>query len=205
MVIFIKTIGIIMRNFQENNKKFIGTRKDLFRKLYVYNVKVIGIPVDNDYAKTIELVNECDGIILSGGDNFIDEDFLLVKYLHKNNIPTLGICLGMQTMARCFSDLEEVDVVNHKLSDSNGHYINIYKDTLLYKIMKTDRIFVNSRHKSAIIDTNLCISSRAEDNIIEAVEDSEKKFFLGVEWHPESLADLYSKKLFDYFIDVCNK
>lgn len=194
-----------MRNFQENNKKFIGTRKDLFRKLYDYNVKVIGIPVDNDYAKTIELVNECDGIILSGGDNFIDEDFLLVKYLHKNNIPTLGICLGMQTMARCFSDLEEVDVVNHKLSDSNGHYINIYKDTLLYKIMKTDRIFVNSRHKSAIIDTNLCISSRAEDNIIEAVEDSEKKFFLGVEWHPESLADLYSKKLFDYFIDVCNK
>ena len=42
--------------------------------------------------------------------------------------------------------------------------------------MKTDRILVNSRHKSAIIDTNLCISSRAEDNIIEAVEDSEKKF-----------------------------
>lgn len=194
-----------MRNFQENNKKFIGTRKDLFRKLYDYNIKVIGIPVDNDYIKTIELVNECDGIILSGGDNFIDEDFLLVKYLHKNNIPTLGICLGMQTMARCFSDLEEVDVVNHKLSDSNGHYIKIYKDTLLYKIMKTDRIFVNSRHKSAIIDTNLCISSRAEDNIIEAVEDSEKKFFLGVEWHPESLDDLYSKKLFDYFIDVCNK
>ena len=109
MVIFIKTIGIIMRNFQENNKMFIGTRKDLFRKLYDYNVKVIGIPVDNDYAKTIKLVNECDGIILSGGDNFIDEDFLLVKYLHKNNIPTLGICLGMQTMARCFSDLEEVD------------------------------------------------------------------------------------------------
>jgi len=205
MVIFIKTIGIIMRNFHENNKKFVGTRKDLFRKLYDYNIKVIGIPVDNDYIKTIELVNECDGIILSGGDNFIEQDFLLVKYLHKNNIPTLGICLGMQTMARCFSDLEEVDVVNHKLSDSNGHYINIYKDTLLYKIMKTDRIFVNSRHKSAIIDTNLCISSRAEDNIIEAVEDSEKKFFLGVEWHPESLADLYSKKLFDYFIDVCNK
>jgi len=32
-------------------------------------------------------------------------------------------------------------------------------------------------------------------------EDANKKFFLGVEWHPESLNDENTKKLFEYFIN----
>lgn len=164
---------------------------------------MIGIPLANDFSKTIELIKECNGIILSGGDNFIDKDYLLVKYLHDNNIPTLGICLGMQAMAQYFSSEVEIDVINHKLNDCDGHFINIYENSLLHKIMKKNRIFVNSRHKSAVIDTKLVISARSDDNVIEAIEDSTKHFFLGVEWHPESLNDLYSERLFDYFINVC--
>ena len=34
------------------------------------------------------------------------------------------------------------------------------------------------------------------------IEDLSKKFFLGVEWHPESLNDENTKKLFDYFINI---
>ena len=204
MVINIKTIGIILRKFSENNKDFIGTRKDLFEKIYKYDVKVIGIPIDNNFEKNLELINECSGIILSGGDNFSENDFLLVKYLYENDIPTLGICLGMQSMALSFSSFDEINVKNHKLSNQEGHFVNIKENSLLYKIMKTDRIFVNSRHKSAIIDTLLFISAKSDDGVVEAIEDNSKKFFLGLEWHPESLNDLYSKKLFDYFINICN-
>ncbi len=62
MVIKIKTIGIIIREFKENNIEFIGTRYDLFNSLYQFNVNLIGIPINIDYNKLIESVNLCDGI-----------------------------------------------------------------------------------------------------------------------------------------------
>ena len=191
-----------MRNFKENNKNFIGVREDLFRSFYAYEIDLIGIPIDNNFEKIKSIIDLCDGVILSGGDKFMKNDFLLVEYLYKINKPTLGICLGMQGMARYFSKKEEINILNHQKSDLDGHYINILKDSLLYKILGNSRIFVNSRHKSAIVDTNLIIGAKSDDLIIEEVEDKSKKFFLGVQWHPESIKDEYSKKLFDYFIKI---
>ena len=202
MVINIKTIGIILRNFEENNKKFIGTREDLFKIFYNYNINVIGIPINNDFIKTKELVKLCDGVVLSGGDDFLDQDFKIVNYLYNENIPTLGICLGMQTMGRVFSNKNEVDICGHLNNELYVHDINIEKNSLLYKIVRKNKIKVNSRHKSAIADTSLFISAKSDDEVIEAIEDLSKKFFLGVEWHPESLNDENTKKLFDYFINI---
>lgn len=52
-----------------------------------------------------------------------------------------------------------------------------------------------------IPNTDLDIVAYSEDEIIEAIEDKKKKFFIGVQWHPESLTyDEYSNKLFDFFI-----
>ena len=198
-----KTIGIILRGFEENRKKFIGTRKDLFNSLYKYDINVMGIPINNDFKKIINLVNLCDGIILSGGDNFIHNDFLLVEYLYKKNIPTLGICLGMQIMAKYFSKLDEVKVFNHQSNNKYVHEIIINEESLLYKILKKDKIMVNSRHNSAIEDTSLDIVAKSNDNVIEAVEDKNKRFFVGVQWHPESLDDINTKNLFEYFINIC--
>lgn len=49
--------------------------------------------------------------------------------------------------------------------------------------------------------TELDCVAYSEDGIIEAIEDKTKRFFIGVQWHPESLInDEYSNKLFDYFI-----
>lgn len=201
-MINIKNIGIIIRNFEENNKKFIGTRKDLFRVFYQYDVNVMGIPISKNFEKTKELVGLCDDIVLSGGDDFTYQDFLLVDYLYENDIPTLGICLGMQTMAKYFSDIDEIDIQNHLSKEKYVHSINIKKNSLLYDILQQENILVNSRHKSAIIQTDLNISALSDDYVIEAVEDTSKKFFLGVEWHPESLNDEFSQKLFDYFVNL---
>lgn len=205
MVIFIKTLGIILRNFEENNKSFIGTRKDLFEYLNNYDVNLIGIYINESFEKVKEIIKKCDGIILSGGDNFTINDYLVVDYLYQKDIPTLGICLGMQAMAKCFSNHEEINVLNHLSNEKYVHYINIEKNSLLYEILNEDRILVNSRHKSAIIETKLDIVARSDDGIIEAVLDNTRKFFLGLEWHPESVDDIYSKKILDNFINVVKK
>ena len=202
MVVNIKNIGVIIRNFEESNKKFIGSRRDLFECLYMYDINVIGIPITNEIDKIINLVSLCDGVILSGGDNFLNNDFLLIDYLYKKDIPTLGICLGMQGMGRYLFNKEEEDINNHFSEDKYVHHINIKQDSLLFKIVGKNRILVNSRHKSGFKDNNIFVSSLSDDGIIESVEDNSKKFFLGVEWHPESIKDKYSNKIFDYFINI---
>jgi len=172
---------------------------------YKYNINVIGIPITNDFAKTKNLIDMCDGVVLSGGDNFTYQDFLLVDYLYENDIPTLGICLGMQTMAKLFSDVDEIEISGHINNDKYVHNVNVDKNSLLYKILQKERIRVNSRHKSAIIKTDLLVSALSDDFVIETVEDNSKRFFLGVEWHPESLTDENSEKIFNYFVKILNE
>lgn len=201
MVIKIKTVGIIIREFKENNIEFIGTRYDLFNSLYQFNVNLIGIPINIDYNKLIESVNLCDGIILSGGSKFDENDFKLIKYLVEKNIPTLGICLGMQSMAEYFNDKREIKVNNHYSTNKYVHKVKIKKGSRLYDILNKEEILVNSRHHTGIPYTNMLISAKSEDNIIEAVELSHLKYFIGLEWHPESINDNNSYLIFKSFIN----
>lgn len=150
----------------------------------------------NDY------LNICDGFILQGGDDIEDDNIKLLDILYKINKPVLGICLGMQEMG-VFSSGKLVDIDNHL---GNGlHEIIIDKNSLLYRIIGKDKILVNSRHKSMINDTDLFVSSKSMDNVIESIEDNNKKFFLGVQWHPENMYnDDDTRKIFDYFIKMCH-
>lgn len=197
-----KKIGIILREFTENNIPFMGNRFDLWKILNEFDVECIGIPISFEFDKIKRSINDCDGIILPGGSVFYENDFKIIDYLYKKNIPTLGICLGMQSMAEYFNNKQEIEVKNHYQTEKYVHLVRIKKDTLLYKIMGKERIMVNSRHHSAIPYTTLTINAISPDGIIEGVEDITQKFFLGVQWHPETLNDNDSYLLFKYFISI---
>ena len=192
-----KKVGIVIRDFEENDKLFVGCRKDLVDTLSKYPVQILFIPIYFPFEQIIDLISLCDGVILSGGDHFYDNDFLLVKYLYEKDIPTLGICLGMQTMAITFGGKEIRVGVNHY---HDNHEVLVRQNTRLYQILKKDCILVHSRHKTGVIDTTLKVSAKSLDGIIEAVEDSSKKFFWGLEWHPESLQNKNSDLIFEAFI-----
>ena len=100
----------------------------------------------------------------------------------------------------------EVDINHFKRGEKYVHKLNIKKDTLLYKIIGKEEITVNSRHNYHI-DTinNLKVSAYSEDNLIEAVEVSNKKFVLGIQWHPESMLDYddSANKIIEAFINSC--
>ena len=191
-------IGIIGR---KNDDK-ITFNKEIIDVINKYNFIPLGIIVDfkndsnNEFKKIKPLIDLCSGIILQGGSDYYDIDIIITKYLHKNNIPTLGICLGMQTMAMAFNGIMS-DIIDHKSNNLYVHEININKNSKLYKIIKKNKITVNSRHQSYIVSTDLSISSKA--NIIESIEDSNKNFFIGVQWHPETLMDKNSILLFNSF------
>ena len=188
-------IGIVTRK----SKSYTGKCIDLvYTDIISSVIKSGGIPIgiNNDIDMYI---NICDGYIFQGGDDINDKNIEMIKILREKNIPVLGICLGMQEMGRGI--LKDID--NHL---NKMHIVIVSKDSLLHRIVGEDRILVNSRHKSAIKDTDLCVSGRSDDGIIEAIEDNTRRFFLGVQWHPENMYDLdsNSRKIFDYFIKMCH-
>lgn len=196
-----KKIGIIVRSFEENGKWFVGCRKDVLDVFDNYSVDIILIPIYFSFKYIKSLLKLCDGVILTGGNKFHPNDFLLVRYLYHYDIPTLGICLGMQIMALSLGYGHEIDVgYIHQLKNNEVHNICIKKDSLLYKIIGENKISVNSRHYTGISSTNLDICAISEDSVIEAVEAPNKRFFLGLQWHPESLKDKKSDLIFLSFI-----
>lgn len=148
-----------------------------------------------------QMLDSCDGVILQGGKDFYEYDLKAAKYLYEKNIPTLGICLGMQTMACVFNGkLEKMDTTHHHQLADYVHPVSIDPFSKLYSIIKKETIMVNSRHYDEITCTDLKVVAIDED-VIEAVEDSKKKFFIGVQWHPESIDDENSRALFQAFFD----
>lgn len=201
MVIKIKTIGIILREFTENDIDFLGNRSDLYKALDSFNTNLIGIPININWFKIKNVVSLCDGIILPGGSSINTNDFKLIEYLIQKNIPTLGICLGMQTMAQYFNNKQEIKVDNHYNTNKYVHKVIINTKSKLYDIVKQKEIEVNSRHHYAIPHTNMLINAKSEDNVIEGVELPYLKFFIGIEWHPESTFDSKSYQIIKQFIN----
>ena len=139
-----------------------------------------------------------------GGDDFEKYDLDALKYIYDIDKPVLGICLGMQLMGVLF-DGYLIDINNHKKILSYVHSVKINRNSKAYNIFKKDIIKVNSRHKSVVKNTKLKVSGISNDGYIEIVEDSNKKFFIGVQWHPENMIeyDDIQKNIYKYFIKNC--
>lgn len=150
--------------------------------------------LDRDKLIIDNILKICDGFVIPGGSTESYLDKYIIEYATKNNIPILGICLGMQEMSS-FLDLEEVP--NHNKSNRYVHKVNIDKNSLLYKIFKKD-IYVNSRHNYKIKNLNgYKVVGRCLD-VIEAIEKEDNTFNVGIQWHPE---DIDNEELFNYFIN----
>lgn len=197
-------IGIVTRPvYSEENYNMYGVYEDITTAVKGAGGIPVGIVLNTDN----EILNKIDGLIFQGGDDFTAYEKELIKTAYEKNIKTLGICLGMQLMGITFNGYLK-DIANHKYKDRNYvHKIQIKKDSLLYDIFKKEKIMVNSRHKSALVDTSLNVTAISEDNVIEAIESKDKDFFLGVQWHPESMIkyDANSIELFKYFVDRCRE
>ena len=188
----------------------IPNQKQLYNKKKIKNLKV----TEKRYLKKI--VNKIDGLLLQGGNTWHQYDEYIYKYALKKNIPILGICMGMQmickidvTNSKKNDNLEKnLTYINHNQTKKYVHKVRILNNTNLSKIIKKDIIYVNSRHNYHVKKVNnLSVTAYSNDGFIEGVEYKNKKFVIGVEWHPESTFDndAFSKRLFKSFIKSCKK
>ena len=74
------------------------------------------------------------------------------------------------------------------------HYVNIVKNTKFHKLLKKDRIIVNSYHYAGItkntISKELIINTISDDGIIEGFEIPNKNIF-GFQYHIEKHEELF--------------
>ncbi len=71
-----------------------------------------------------------------------------------------------------------------------------------------DELDVNSFHHQAIarLGEGLEVTARAPDGTIEAVEDPNRRFLIGVQWHAETLVQRpYEASLFRHFVAACRR
>ena len=86
-------------------------------------------------------------------------------------------------------------LITHKIKTKEGSIIN--------KIIGDN--YVNSRHNYHVVDIgNYNVSAYSEDGYIEAIEYPNKKFVVGVQWHPEDMIDFDKNELnlIKYFIET---
>ena len=126
------------------------------------------------------------------------QELLLTRLAADRQIPILGICRGIQTMNAAFggplyqdihSQMEGTRIKHSQELDRSyaSHTVTIEKDTLLHHLFKADTIAVNSFHHQAVKKAapGFRVCARATDGVIEAMESTEYKSMLGVQWHPE--------------------
>ena len=88
------------------------------------------------------------------------------------------------------------------------HNVNIVKDSLVYELSKKESMQVNSIHSmiatKEMVEPFAKVSSTSDDGLVESFEVSNKKFVVGIKWHPElMLEEEFTNNLFSKFVDAC--
>src|SRR5947209_2014958 len=175
-------------------------------QLYVEAVEGAGgapilVPLDLSEESLRSIYEHLDGLLLPGGDDVaperyghdrhpmlgeVDErrdhlEITLASWALEDDLPTLGICRGIQVLAvaaggTLYQDLpsELQDVLAHDVRDFGRdhlcHPVAVGKGTLLAEALGGASITVNSFHHQAVRDLppGFVVSARADDGVIEA-------------------------------------
>lgn len=221
-----RLIGIVGRAYyNRDNQEIIQTHDALRRYLNLRDdvVCITLLPTNQECLLDLEqgedyvdpkldyILDKCDGFIVPGGTNAYHFDEYVINYAIENDKPLLAICLGFQTLCNMFAkDRNKFDMTtkaegesHYGKKDEYKHEIIIEDYTRLRSIIGEERIRVDSVHHD-ICDfemNTLKVVAKAPDGVLEAVEYPNKRFIMGVQWHPEYLVDENSKKILDSFID----
>ena len=162
----------------------------------------------NELYRQIDL---CDGFILQGGLYSANYEIEMAKRIIELDKPLIGICAGFNNILRAIgTDVIEDKNKSHDIYDKEyRHKISIIKGTKLFGLIEKEEYSVNSIHSMIApkekVEKYARISAISYDDLVESFELDNKKFVMGIKWHPElMLADEIPNKLFKEFISKCS-
>jgi putative glutamine amidotransferase len=129
--------------------------------------------------------------------------------------PLLGICGGQQLLNVALGgDLIQhipdavPDCLAHEQPNPRtepGHSVAVLAGSRLHAIGGALRLEVNSAHHQAAgaVGAGVTVSARAPDGVVEAIEMAERRFCIGVQWHPEYRISAADDALFAALVGAC--
>lgn len=126
-----------------------------------------------------------------------EAELVMARLAYQRQIPILGICRGIQTLAIALGGKVAQDIqvsVKHDQDADRSeptHTVQLMDGSVLRDLYQRENIFVNSFHHQAVSDPGSCfwVTAKAVDGTIEAMESQDGKSIMGVQWHPEWLGE----------------
>jgi gamma-glutamyl-gamma-aminobutyrate hydrolase PuuD len=198
---------------------------DYVRAVEQAGARALLVPPSEDGLE--ETLDALDGLIFSGGSDLdphlygqephaetdavvVERDraeLALLQGALARDMPVLAICRGSQVLnvARGGDLVQHLpDVVgDEKHKHTPGvfadHDVSIADGTRLGKLLGGDHAPVKSHHHQGFgrLGEGLRAAARADDGTVEALEDPDARFAVGVLWHPEAGGD---RKLFEALV-----
>jgi putative glutamine amidotransferase len=188
--------------------------------------RAVLVPPDDDGIE--EVLDALDGLIFSGGNDMTPDaygaeadpetngtnpardrgELALLTAALERDLPVLAICRGVEVLnvVRGGDLVQHLpDVVGHEehrtvAGEFSEHAVRVDPESRLGRVSGS----VKSHHHQGLgrIGEGLREVAWAEDGVVEAVEDSEKPFVVGVLWHPEAGED---QRLFEQLVEAARK
>ena len=134
----------------------------------------------------------------------------VINWALDSHTPLLGICRGAQLLNICRGGNLLQELRSRRQVTSNRWTILPVKTLCVEPPSKLRQLLgnvtapINSLHNQAIdsLGSGLQVCGRDLDGIIQAIEDPQRPYLLGVQWHPEFLFYLRrQRRLFQALID----
>jgi putative glutamine amidotransferase len=122
-----------------------------------------------------------------------------VAEARRQNLPVLGVCRGAQLMAVAHEGTlhravrtvyRDARYPRHPLSAIYFRKaIHLHPKSVIGRIVRAAALKVNSLHSQAIkhAGRGLVVTAREANGVIQTIEDPDRPFYVGVQFHPELL------------------
>ncbi len=146
-------------------------------------------------------------------------ELALARWSLRDDLPTLGICRGQQLLnvasgGTLYQDLryQGATSVDHSRRDGRPrdelvHPVRLDPGSRLAQLIDATNLDVNSSHHQAIKDVAplFRVTGRSPDGVIEAIESTDRRFLIAVQWHPEELHLPWASRLFQSLVQAATR